>query len=465
MKMKPKILGELKESGFHDLSIRQEIRKNLVCQLKAGETIFPGIIGYDQTVIPQIINAVLAGHDIIFLGERGQAKTRLMRSFVNLLDEEIPFVEGCEINDHPYRPVCRRCKALLKEKSDTLPIAWKNRSERYTEKLATPDVTIADLIGEVDPIKVAEGRYLADELTIHFGLIPRSHRGIFAINELPDLAEKIQVGLFNLMQERDIQIRGFNLRLPLEVFLLASANPEDYTNRGRIITPLKDRFGSEVRTHYPVNWTDEITIIDQEQKLVSLDGYQIITPLFMKEVIASISHDARSHPEIDQRSGVSVRMSIANYETIVSNAFRRSLRLNELEVVPRITDLSAAFASSLGKIEWFGLEEKREDQTFRTIVREAIRKVFASYFSDSAIEDILADFDHHKKIRVSEDMPAKKYGEQVKAIPSLHTSVERIVEKHSPALFASALEFILEGLHLKGRLHKEEVGNEGVYRS
>ena len=294
MKMNPKILGELKESGFHDLSIRQEIRKNLVSQLKAGETIFPGIIGYDQTVIPQIINAVLAGHDIIFLGERGQAKTRLMRSFVNLLDEEIPFVEGCEINDHPYRPVCRRCKALLKEKSDDLPIAWKNRSERYTEKLATPDVTIADLIGEVDPIKVAEGRYLADELTIHFGLIPRSHRGIFAINELPDLAEKIQVGLFNLMQERDIQIRGFNLRLPLEVLLLASANPEDYTNRGRIITPLKDRFGSEVRTHYPVNWTDEITIIDQEQKLVSLDGYQITTPPFMKEIIASISHDARS---------------------------------------------------------------------------------------------------------------------------------------------------------------------------
>ena len=463
--MKPKILGELKETGFQELSIRQEIRNNLVSKLKAGEKIFPGIIGYDLTVIPRIINAVLAGHDIIFLGERGQAKTRLMRSFVNLLDEDIPFVEGCEINDHPYRPVCRRCKAMFKDKGDSLAIAWKNRSDRYTEKLATPDVTIADLVGEVDPIKVAEGRYLADELTIHFGLIPRSHRGIFAINELPDLAEKIQVGLFNLMQERDIQIRGFNLRLPLEVFLIASANPEDYTNRGRIITPLKDRFGSEVRTHYPENWTDEITIIDQEQKLVPLDGYQILTPRFMKEIIASISHDARSHPEIDQRSGVSVRMSITNYETILSNAFRRSLRLQEREVVPRITDLSAAFASSLGKIEWFGLEEKREEQTFRAIVREATRKVFASYFPDPAIEEILVDFDHHKKIRVSEDMPAKKYGEQIKSISSLHTSVERILEKSSPALIASALEFIVEGLHLKGRLRKEEVGNQEIYRS
>ena len=463
--MKPDTLGALKQSGYHDQTIRNEIRTNLIAKLKTGETIFPSIIGYDQTVIPQIINAVLAGHDIIFLGERGQAKTRLMRSFLNLLDEKIPCIEGCEINDHPYRPVCRRCKALLKEKGDALPIAWKNRSERYTEKLATPDVTIADLIGEIDPIKVAEGRYLADELTIHFGLIPRSHRGIFAINELPDLAEKIQVGLFNLMQERDIQIRGFNLRLPLEVFLLASANPEDYTNRGRIITPLKDRFGSEVRTHYPVNWMDEITIINQEQKIVSLDSYQIITPRFMKEIIASISHEARKHPEIDQRSGVSVRMSIANYETIASNALRRSIRLKEHEVVPRITDLPAAFTSSLGKIEWFGLEEKREALTFRTIVREAIRKVFASYFPDSAIEGILADFDHHKKIRVSEDMPAKKYGEQIKAIPSLHKSVDRILEKHSPALIASAIEFILEGLHIKGRLHKEEVENEGVYRS
>lgn len=463
--MKPDTIGALKRSGYQDQTIRNEIRTNLIAKLKTGENIFPGIIGYDQTVIPKIINAVLAGHDIIFLGERGQAKTRLMRSFVNLLDEEIPFIKGCEINDHPYRPVCRQCKALLKEKGDALPIAWKNRSERYTEKLATPDVTIADLIGEVDPIKVAEGRYLADELTIHFGLIPRSHRGIFAINELPDLAEKIQVGLFNLMQERDIQIRGFNLRLPLEVFLLASANPEDYTNRGRIITPLKDRFGSEVRTHYPVHLTDEITIIDQEQKTAPLNGYEVITPRFMKEIIALISHEARKHPEVDQRSGVSVRMSIANYETIVSNAFRRSIRLKEHEVVPRITDLPAAFASSLGKIEWFGLEEKREDLTFHTIIREAIRKVFASYFPDSAIEDILADFDHHKKIRVAEDMPARRYGEQIKAMPTLHKSAARILEKHLPALIASALEFILEGLHVKGRLHKEEVGNEGVYRS
>jgi magnesium chelatase subunit I len=463
--MRPKTLGELKNSGYRDYSIREEIRNNLVSKIKKGEEIFPGIIGYHKTVIPHIINAVLAGHDIIFLGERGQAKTRLMRNFVNLLDAEIPVIEGCEINDHPYRPVCRRCRKLYQEKGDHLPITWKSRNERYTEKLATPDVTIADLIGEVDPIKVAEGRYLSDETTIHFGLVPRSNRGIFAINELPDLAEKIQVGLFNLMEERDIQIRGFTIRLPLEVFLLASANPEDYTNRGRIITPLKDRFGSEIRTHYPVNWADEIAIVEQEQKIFPLDGYKIISPQFMKEIVVAISHQARKHPEVDQRSGVSVRMSISNYETIISNALQRAIRLEEEEVVPRISDLPAAFASSLGKIEWFGLEEKREDKIFSNIIREAIRKVFTGYFSDANIDAILKNFNKDSKIMVSEDMPSRKYVEQAQAFPNLQKCINQIIERKSPAVFASALEFILESLYLKGKLHKEEIGTTGVYRS
>lgn len=463
--MKPKTLDDLRKSGYQDYTVREEIRHNLVAKLRAGEDIFPGIIGYDKTVIPLIINAALAGHDIIFLGERGQAKTRLMRNFVNLLDEEIPVVRGCEINDHPYRPVCRRCRELLRETGDQLPIAWKPRNERFTEKLATPDVTIADLIGEVDPIKVAEGRYLADELTLHFGLIPRSNRGIFAINELPDLAEKIQVGLFNLMEERDIQIRGFTIRWPLEVFLVASANPEDYTNRGRIVSPIKDRFGSEIRTHYPANWADEIAIIDQEQRVVPLDGYYIEAPQFMKEIIAAISDVARRHPEIDQRSGVSARMSIANYETIVSNALQRSIRLQEKEAVPRISDLPAALASSLGKIEWFGLEEKKEDKIMLSIMRDAIRKVSAVYLSEPNIEEILKDFDANSTFTVAEDMPAQEYAEQVKAFPNLQGAAKNLLNKKSPAMTASAIEFLLESFHLKGTLNKEEIGTTALYRS
>jgi len=463
--MKPKTLDDLKKSGYQDFTVREEIRNNMVAKLQAGEDIFPGIIGYDQTVIPHIINAVLAGHDIIFLGERGQAKTRLMRNLVNLLDEEIPVVRGCEINDHPYRPVCRRCRELLRETGGQLPIIWKSRNERFTEKLATPDVAIADLIGEVDPIKVAEGRYLADELTIHFGLIPRSNRGIFAINELPDLAEKIQVGLFNLMEERDIQIRGFTIRLPLEIFLVASANPEDYTNRGRIISPIKDRFGSEIRTHYPVNWADEIAIIDQEQGVVPVDGYHIEAPQFMKEIIAAISAVARSHPEIDQRSGVSARMSIANYETIVSNALKRSIRLQEKDVVPRISDLPAVLASSLGKIEWFGLEEKNEDTIMLSIIRDAIRKVSTGYLSEPDMEAILKDFAANSKLTVAEDMPAPEYAEQVKAFPNLQKAAKNLLHKKSPAMTASATEFLLESLHLKGKLHKEEIGTTSLYRS
>lgn len=461
--MKPTTIRTLKESGYPDYTVRQEIRRNTLAKLKAGEKIFSHIIGYDDTVIPHILNAILAGHDIMFLGERGQAKTRLMRSLVNVLDDEIPVIKGCEINDHPYRPVCRRCKDLVKEMGDLVPIIWKPRQERYIEKLATPDVSMADLIGEVDPIKVAEGRYLADELTIHFGLIPRSNRGIFAINELPDLAEKIQVGLFNLMEERDIQIRGFNLRLPLEVCLAASANPEDYTNRGRIVTPLKDRFGSEVRTHYPATLDDEITIVDQEHRIFSPDGFTITTPRFMKEIIAAISHEARRHPEIDQRSGVSVRMTIANYETVVSNALKRTLRQKETAVIPRITDLAAAFPSSLGKIEWFGLEERQEERIFVNIIKEAVRKVFTIRCSEADMERSLKDFDSVRQIRISEMMAPSEYTEQVGSIPSLRALADQLVEDKTPASLASAIEFVLEGLHLKGKLHKEKIEGVDVY--
>lgn len=402
---------------------------------------------------------------MIFLGERGQAKTRIMRSLVDLLDGEIPVIKGCEVNDHPYRPICRRCQDLVEEMQDLVPVDWKPRKERYTEKLATPDVTMADIIGEVDPIKVAEGRYLADELTVHFGLVPRSNRCIFAINELPDLAEKIQVGLFNLMEERDIQVRGFNLRLPLDVFLVASANPEDYTNRGRIVTPLKDRFGSEVRTHYPSTWDDEISIVDQEQRIVVPEGINLSVPQFMKKIIVAISHESRRNPEIDQRSGVSVRMTIANYEIIVSNALSRALQLGEKSVVPRITDLAAAFASSLGKIEWFGLEERQEEQIFVAIIKAAIRKVFTAVLSDADIEQALKGFSAATRIKISETMASGEYLEQVNSIPSFKALAERLSEAAAPPALAATIEFLLEGLHLKGRLQKERVEGVEVYHA
>ncbi len=461
--MKPSTVRALREYGYPNHTVRDEIRNNAIAKLQAGETIFASIIGYEKTVIPHVVNAMLAGHDIIFLGERGQAKTRIMRGLVNVLDEEIPVIKGCEVNDHPYRPVCRRCRDLVKEMGDLVPITWKSREERYAEKLATPDVSMADIIGEVDPIKVAEGRYLADELTIHFGLVPRSNRGIFAINELPDLAEKIQVGLFNLMEERDIQIRGFNLRLPLDVFLVASANPEDYTNRGRIVTPLKDRFGSEVRTHYPLTWSDEIAIVNQEQRVFIPEGFQIMVPYFLKETIVAISHEARRHPEIDQRSGISVRMTITNYETIVSNALKRALTLKETIIVPRITDLAAAFASSLGKIEWFGLEERQEEKIFVNIIKEAIRRVFTARVSEADMEQALRGFDKTGRIKVSEHMPSHVYSSQLSSIPSLKVLVGRLTEDDSLPALAAALEFALEGMHLKGKLSKKKVDEVEVY--
>ncbi len=326
---KPRTVGELRQSGYAPRSVKAEIRQNLIRKLERGERLFPGIVGFDETVLPQIENALLSGQDLILLGERGQAKSRLARALVALLDEAVPALAGSEVNDDPLQPISKAGRELVAELGDRAPVEWLPRERRYGEKLATPDITIADLIGEVDPIKVAEGRYLADELTIHYGLLPRTHRGIFVLNELPDLAERIQVGLLNIMEERDVQIRGYLVRLPLDLLVVASANPEDYTNRGRIITPLKDRFGSQVRTHYPRTLADEIGIVEQEATRFASDGYQVEVPAYMQEIVAELTHLARRSPEISQRSGVSVRVSICNYENLVSNALRRAVRLRE----------------------------------------------------------------------------------------------------------------------------------------
>src|SRR4051812_12312125 len=313
------------------------MRHNLIARMRRGDDLFPGIVGYERTVIPQIENAILSGQDIIFLGERGQAKTRLARNLINLLDESIPVVAGSEINDDPFNPISRHARDLIEELGDNTPIEWVDRDRRYGEKLATPDTTIADLIGEVDPIKVAEGRYLSDELTISYGLIPRTNRGVFVINELPDLAERIQVGLLNILEERDVQIRGHKIRLPLDVYLVASANPEDYTNRGRIITPLKDRAGSQIRTHYPRTVEHEIEIMEQERMVFSDNGIEVTVPQYMREIVAELTHLARKHPDISQRSGVSVRVSVANYENLISNAVKRAIRLGEKNAAPRVS--------------------------------------------------------------------------------------------------------------------------------
>src|SRR5919109_5302425 len=325
---RPTTLGELRRSEYRVLPIKEEMRKNLLAKMRRGDALFPGIIGYDDTVIPQIENAILSGQDIVLLGERGQAKTRLARLLTGLLDELVPVLAGCEINDDPLAPICAACKYRIANDGDSVEIVWLTPDRRYSEKLATPDISIADLIGEVDPIKVAEGRYLADELTIHYGLLPRTNRGIFGINELPDLAERIQVGLLNIMEEKDVQIRGYRIRMPLDLLVVASANPEDYTSRGRIITPLKDRFGSQVRTHYPLTVAEEIEIMEGERMSPPEDA-DLVVPGFMKEIVAEVTHHSRRSPHISQTSGVSVRMSIGNYENLISNAIRRAVRLGE----------------------------------------------------------------------------------------------------------------------------------------
>jgi magnesium chelatase subunit I len=461
---RPSSLGELRQSGYVPRSVKQELRDNLIGRLRSGKPLFPTIVGYEETVIPQIENAILSGQDIVFLGERGQAKTRMARLLVDLLDEVIPALAGSEIHDDPLAPISPAGRALVAEQGDKAPIAWIPRDRRYGEKLATPDITIADLIGEVDPIKVAEGRYLSDELTIHYGLLPRTHRGIFAINELPDLAERIQVGLLNIMEERDVQIRGYKVRLPLDLFVVASANPEDYTNRGRIITPLKDRFGSQIRTHYPRRVADEMAIMEAERTRFGADGIETRAPEYMKLVVAELTHLARRAPEISQRSGVSVRVSICNYENLLSSALKRAIKLKEASAAPRVTDLEAIAASTTGKIEMETAGDAAEDKILGKLAQKAVLNVFNRSFTGSELDEVVLAFQGGLTVEVSDDMPSADYVRQISELRPIHAAVKKLGAQDA-ASTAAALEFVLEGLHLSRKLNKDVKAGQTRYRS
>jgi magnesium chelatase subunit I len=455
---------ELRDSGWQRKSVKQELRDNLIARLRRGESFLPGIVGYDDTVVPQIENAILSGQDLIFLGERGQAKTRIARMLIALLDDALPALAGCEINDDPLAPICQACRERLAREGDAAAVAWIPRDRRYGEKLATPDITIADLIGEVDPIKVAEGRYLSDELTIHYGLLPRTHRGIFAINELPDLAERIQVGLLNIMEERDVQIRGYKVRLPLDLYVVASANPEDYTNRGRIITPLKDRFGSQVRTHYPKRLDDEITIMEAERTAFPVDGVRTVTPDYMKQIVAELTHLARASSDISQRSGVSVRVSICNYENLLSSALKRAIRLDENLAVPRVSDLGALAASTSGKIELETVGDGGEDKIMTRLVQKAVLNVFGRSFGAPELAEVVKGFEGGAAVQASDTMPASEYVKQLGAMPALKAAAAKLGASEPPAV-AAAVEFVLEGLHLGKKLNKDVQAGRYRYRS
>jgi magnesium chelatase subunit I len=465
MTSRPATLGQLKESGWQSVPVKDEVRRNAAARIAAGQPIVEGLLGYEDTVLPQLENAVLAGHDIIFLGERGQAKTRIIRSLTGLLDEWLPIVSGSEILDDPYHPVSRHARDLILERGDDTPVEWVHRGARFGEKLATPDTSIADLIGEVDPIKVAEGRYLADELTLHYGLVPRTNRGIFAINELPDLAERIQVGLLNVLEERDVQVRGYKIRLPLDVMLVASANPEDYTNRGRIITPLKDRFGAQIRTHYPLDVDTELAVVKQEARPNDRLGLRVQVPEFMSEIVGTISHLARQSPKINQRSGVSVRLSIANYETLVANAARRSLRLGEPDIVPRVSDLDALASSTAGKVEIETLEEGSDEQVVDRLIKQAVLTVFKARCPMDQFRDVVLAFDEGTVIHAGDDISSATYVEVLGRLPVLKAPVMALAGSETPAAVASATEFVLEGLHLSKRLNKESAGGRSTYRA
>jgi len=466
MSDRPTTLGELRASGWVSRSVKDEVRENAIVRIRAGEPLFPGVLGYEDTVLPQLENALLAGHDVIFLGERGQAKSRMIRSITGLLDEWMPIIAGSEINDDPYEPVSKHAKDLTAEAGDDTPIEWVHRDDRFGEKLATPDTSIADLIGEVDPIKVAEGRYLSDELTLHYGLVPRTNRGIFAINELPDLAERIQVGLLNVLEERDVQIRGYKIRLPLDVLLFASANPEDYTNRGRIITPLKDRFGAQIRTHYPLEVETEVEIAMQEARPLEAPGVRVQIPAYMAEIVAQLSQLARQSPHINQRSGVSVRLTVSNLETLVANAARRSLIQGESDIVPRVIDLEALASSTAGKVEIESIEEGRDEQIVDHLLRSAILTTFRAHLALDELRGVIEAFDADVIINAGEDIGVADYVQLLSDVPALREPVSRLTGgDESPASVAAAVELVLEGLHLSKRLNKEAVGGRAQYRA
>jgi magnesium chelatase subunit I len=460
----PTTLGVLRSSDYQPKTLREEIRQNLETRLAAGLALTSSVLGYEDTVLPQLETALLAGHDIILLGERGQAKTRIIRSLVELLDEWLPIVAGSDVRDDPFAPISAYAIDLVAEHGDDTPISWVHRSRRFAEKLASPDTSMADLIGEVDPIKVAGGLFLDDPKALSYGLVPKSNRGIFAINELPDLSERIQVGLLNVLEERDVQIRGHLVRLDLDVMVVATANPEDYTNRGRLITPLKDRFGSQIRTHYPYEVSTEIEIMHQEAHLPVAD-VPIIVPWFIDDIVARVSHVARRSHVISQTSGVSVRLSIANFETVVANALRRTLRTHDAVVVPRVSDLSAMVQSTQGKIEFDTMDDSDADQVIAALVSLAVRQCFSDVLLEEA-SDIVDAFNSEAIVHTGDDLPDANYLEVLAAMPALEAPVERIAGPGaSDGEKAAAVEFVLEGLYLTKRLAKDASGARALYRS
>ncbi|HEY3632142.1 MAG TPA: sigma 54-interacting transcriptional regulator [Jatrophihabitantaceae bacterium] len=464
-------LGELRSSGHVHRSVKTEIRANLIDRLAAGQPSLPGIVGFDDTVTPEVERALLAGHDLVLLGERGQGKTRLIRTLVGLLDEWTPVVAGCEINDHPYAPVCARCIALVAQDAELTPVTWKHRSERYGEKLATPDTSVGDLIGDIDPIKVAEGRTLGDPETVHYGLVPRTNRGIFAVNELPDLAERIQVSLLNVLEERDIQVRGYQLRLPLDVLLVASANPEDYTNRGRIITPLKDRFGAEVRTHYPLSLDDELAMVAQEAAVLWDDSPHAapLVPSHLLDVVGRFARAVRDAPQVDQRSGVSARFAIAAVETVAASAVRRAAITGETAAVARVVDLPSIVPASLGKVEFDDADEGREFEVLEHLLRRAVAETSRARLAGLDLRPLQEKFDGGLLVESGDTVSADRLLSQVGSVPGLSELLDRLEPDgvgEGPAavgVAAAVVEFALEGLYLNKRLAKDSSGNRTVY--
>jgi magnesium chelatase subunit I len=463
--MRPRTIGEWKcipdfDARSNALSVKNEIRRNLLCSIRRGEALFPGVHGYEDTVIPQIVNALLSRHNFILLGLRGQAKSRILRGLMQLLDAEIPVVAGCEINDNPLRPICRSCRERIATEGDNTPIAWLPRDQRYVEKLATPDVTIADIIGDVDPIRAARGgRDLSDELTIHYGLLPRANRGIFAINELPDLAGKIQVGLFNIMQEGDVQIKGYPLRLPLDVLLVFTANPEDYTARGKIITPLKDRLGAEIRTHYPATVQEGMTITNQEAWLDRDAGIQVEVPEYLREVIEEIAFQAREDKRVDRRSGVSQRLPITTVESVVSSAEQRAARTGEGRAVARVADVYGALPAITGKLELeYEGELKGAETIARELIRAAVGRVFSKHFADVNLQQVVQWFEVGGELKIPDIAPTSQRFRQLCQIQNLidHTGKLGVTNRKDEAATAAAAEMILEGLWAHRRIGRSE---------
>jgi magnesium chelatase subunit I len=477
-------IGELRRSGYRVMPVKEEIRNNLIKKLTRKEELFPRIIGYEKTVTPALVNALLAKHDMILLGLRGQAKTRIARSLVNFLDEYVPIIKGCEINDNPFKPVCKRCVDLVRECGEAVEIEWLHRDLRYGEKLATPDVTIADLVGDIDPIKAASQRlHYSHEGAIHFGIIPRTNRGIFAINELPDLQPRIQVGLFNIMEEKDIQIRGFNVRIPLDVMIVFTANPEDYTNRGNIITPLKDRIDSQILTHYPRTLEDSIRITEQEA-VISRDGRDIHIPQYFREIVEQIAFEARKNEFVDQKSGVSARLTIAAMENLVSNAERRAIASNDPSIVPRICDLPHVLPGLTGKIELvFEGEQEGAVKVSRALIGKAVREIFRRYFPDPLKKHqrqtpegrspeeleyakIVQWFEAGNKVEIADDMSLEAYFKELDRVKGLRETTKKHMKLSEDNRYelASAMEFVLDGLHQNSKIAKDEVEHVTSYK-